>query len=129
MARILFPTLKKFRERKNGIPSSLPAFENCRDRNPTEEEEQLAIKQWDGILDAMIFSFEQLTLHDEGEDQFWLQKPILDLSDHPEDKGKMFIPVRWKRRGKLDQEGLRRHRQRIQDGLNLFAQYYRDLWI
>lgn len=83
--------------------------------------------RYDWVLDEMIWAFEQLN-DDKNEDKFWKERPEIDLDDYPEDEGETFVPLRWKKEGVCDWEGLRKHQERIQNGCRLFGKYYQTLW-
>lgn len=83
--------------------------------------------RYDWVLDEMIWAFEQLT-NDKNEDQFWKERPEIDLEEYPEDEGKETVPLRWKKEGVCDWDGLRKHQERIQNGCRLFGKYYQTLW-
>lgn len=108
LALIIVPCLKQLRDTNHGHPSDL-----------TEEE-------WINIQNKMIWAFEQI-LDNDNEDQFFSGKadiyfeeiPGTDLSELKRGPKDTF---------KLDYEGLARHREMIQEGLDLFAKYFRDLW-
>lgn len=97
---IILPMLKQLKATKHGYPVGL-----------TE-------KKWDAILDKMIWSFEQVVTGYE-DSQFWIVKPELELDGSE---------VIWKVEGKLDKRGMKRHHQKIDEGLELFGKYYRYLW-
>jgi len=82
--------------------------------------------EWDEIMDKMIWSFEQIQL--DWEDQYWITKPEIDFADHPEDEGKDTYPLRWKVKGECDWDGRSKHADRIQEGFDLFGQFFQNLW-
>jgi len=136
LAEIILPMLIQLKETKHGTPCNVPIYDehpNMWDGSPMTDEEydrilEIGEKQWDDILDQMIWSFTQLNLKDDGEDQFWRQHPEIDFDEYPEDKGKPSTPLRWKVEGDLDFEGLKAHRAKVQKGLELFGKYYSNLW-
>jgi len=83
LAKIILPMLKQLKATKHGIPY-----------NMTE-------KKWNGIMDEMIWAFEQITL-DGNDDQFWTDG--------------------------IDWDGMKVHYTRIDKGTALFGKYYRSLW-
>lgn len=94
LALIISPMLKQLKETKNGVPGCMPAFDNDFydwNTHPEEAEAQLkeAEKQWNEILDKMIYSFDKII-----SDDFY------DNRSDP----------------------------KIQEGIDLFAKYYFDLW-
>jgi hypothetical protein len=62
------------------------------------------------------------------EDKYWKVHPELDLTKHPEDEGKKFIPIRWKVEGEYDRYGRKEHQERIDNGFRLMGKYYQTLW-
>jgi hypothetical protein len=137
LAILILPMLKQLRDTKHGSPGHMPAFEYTSNSAQLsfpfyEEGDELAWQtgheQWTAIMDEMIWTFEQLQPDYDWEDQYWLVHPEMDLDEYPEDDGKIAHPVRWKVEGKCDWEGRRLHGERIQKGLELFGQYYNNLW-
>lgn len=60
LGEIIVEGLTKFKEDLNSIPSSfLPS-----NRNPTEEEENLAFIEWSNAIDKMILSFSDVDTHE-----------------------------------------------------------------
>lgn len=145
LAMIILPMLKKLKERKHGSPmvddEDVPEHLRCPNNSSNEsvqydlfagEELDKMVwdsyhKKWEWVMDQMIWSFEQ-KLDDNWEEQYWIEKPKLDLTDYLEDEGKECIPVRWEVEGKCDWEGRRRHQEKIDNGLRLFGKYYNGLW-
>jgi hypothetical protein len=84
--------------------------------------------RYDWMLDELIWTFEQLADEDNGEGQFWEEHGEIDWSEHPEDKGKTSRPLRWLKESKVDWEGLRKHQERVSNGVRLFGKYYQTLW-
>ena len=137
LAPIILPMLKMLKEKKHGTPISMPAYEYSSELNGTQvafdfyaESDDLCSdlgqKQWDEIMDKMIFAFE--SFNNDWEEQFWKQKPELDLDKRPEDEGKIIVPLRWKVEGNCDWEGRRMYAERIQEGLDLFGKHFQSLW-
>jgi hypothetical protein len=75
-------------------------------------------KRWDYVLDEMIWSFTQLSMNDH-ESQFFDHS----LANNPKDDLDKQVG-----RIKVDRVGLKKHNQRIDNGLKLFGKYYRSLW-
>lgn len=137
LALIIVPMLKQLKETKHGIPqldvlnyqSEHCWPQQCFDFYIEGDKPvfNTAEKEWDEILDRMIWAFEQIILEDTDE-QFWIVKPVLDLNDYPEDDGKNFSPVRWKVEGVYDHDGAKIYYEKMQDGFELFGKYFRNLW-
>lgn len=145
LAMIILPMLKLLKERKHGSPmvddEDVPDHLRC-PNNSSDESMQYDLfageeldkmvwdsyhKKWEWIMDQMIWSFEQ-KLDDNWEEQYWIEKPKLNLANYLEDEGEEFVPVRWEVEGKCDWEGRRRHQEKIDNGLRLFGKYYNGLW-
>ena len=137
LAMIILPMLKQLKATKHGSPGDMPEFSQvsyhssqyCFDFYAEGDDAawDAGHKRYEEILDKIIWSFEQI-LDDHWGDQYWSEKPEFDFDDYPEDEGKEVTPVRWKKEGKCDYEGLTKHQQRINEGLELFGKYYQSLW-
>lgn len=129
LAHIIVPMLKQLKATKNGAPyvemEDVP--EHLRSTNVDEYSvDDKHFERWDWVINEMIFAFEsKLT---DWENQFWKKHPKLDLTDHPEDEGKEFTPVRWLDVGECDYDGMREYEKRIANGFKLFGRYYQGLW-
>jgi hypothetical protein len=149
LALIALPMLKQLKATKHGVPmidyedmpedlqyisraydtravydmldqSQLPEWDDL-----NELEFQRKIKCWDWIMDEMIWAFEQI-LDDNHEEQFYsgesdiywekLENGYSEMKRGPNDTLK------------IDFEGLKKHNERIGNGLKLFGKYYRSLW-
>jgi len=134
---IILPMLKKLRKDKMGAPGGMEGFKY--ESNNTwpqssfdfyPEDDKLAsdagFKEWDEILDKMIWSFEQIQT--DWEDQYWITHPEIDFEDYPEDEGKETTPLRWKVQGECDWAGRAKHAERIQEGFELLGRFYQNLW-
>jgi hypothetical protein len=137
LALIILPMLKQLRDTKHGSPGTMPAFSQtsnsgqyCFDFYAEGDNDawDKGHEQWKEKLDEMIWAFEQLQPDCDWENQYWIVQPELDLSDYPEDEGKLSIPVRWKTEGKCDYEAMKKHSDRIQNGLELFGKHFTSLW-
>jgi hypothetical protein len=112
LAMIVLPMLKQLKETAHGAPACMPEFGQTSNQVQYsfkfyDQEDDKAWKDgfehWKAILDEMIWSFEQL--QPECEEEFTFHKD-----------------------GKFDVEGFEKYNQRIDNGLKLFGQYYRNLW-
>lgn len=137
LALIILPVLKQLKETKHGSSGKIEEFamtseagsQYCFDFYAEDDDKawEAGHKKWDETLDKMIWSFEQI-LDDNWEDQYWTQKPIIDLNDYPEDADSVCKPLRWKQPGICDWDGMQKHQMKIAEGLELFGKHYRDLW-
>jgi hypothetical protein len=146
LALIILPMLKQLKATKHGSPfvddKDLPEelrlhgvgdstqFELEFETHEADSELTWGLheKKWDYVLGEMIWAFEQLQPDSDWEDQYWSVHPELDMKKYPEDEGKLTSPVRWKVEGVCDYDGMRLHRERIDNGLRLFGVYYSGLW-
>lgn len=105
-SKIVLPRLKRFRKNLHGYPSGL-----------TETE-------WGEILDKIIWSFEHC------DDDI---RPIYsDDFDHrfevSESESGMRTYSPMNETGTVDWSPIHKHNEQVQEGLLLFAKYYRNLW-
>lgn len=107
LALIIVPLLKRMKIEKDGAPfvddADVPWY--LRDNVNKQDEDGLSIshfKKYEWLLDEIIWTFEQ------------------------------FIDWEWEMRyydkNKFDKVGYNRHNESIENGLRLFAKYYRTLW-
>ena len=108
LALIIHPLLIKFSEQPHGYPADL-----------TEDE-------WDTIIDKMIFSF-SCSLDSDWEDQFYINTR-LDSTESLDDSIKSLKIIDNFSDLKFDKEGYEKFVEKIDEGLSLFAKYYRHLW-
>jgi len=95
----ILPRLRAFREMKRmGVCPGSMCPESKPVTTTSEEYEKKMIKQWNDTLDKMIFAFEYMKKDDEGK----------NLTESYEEDFK-----NW---------------DKVQEGLELFAKYYLDLW-
>lgn len=125
LSLIIEPMLKQFKATKGGHPcvgNDIP--EGCKTCS--------CQKDWDIILDKMIFAFE--SLNNDYEDQYYSGK--IDIVWTPIDaKGNETPDGEYRRMDKgpndthkFDVEGWKNHEARIQEGLELFGKHFRNLW-
>lgn len=146
LALIILPALIDLKNAKQGVPVEFASVGGEYDSGPQvcfefynetyNEAFELGIKQWEEVLDKMIWSFQQLV-----EDDYHNQYHHGELKwDWAENKEEMFNPFtgqieksysiidlnpgeHW-----YDSEGHKLHEERIQEGLELFGKYYTSLW-
>lgn len=104
-AKYIIPRLKKFKELNNGYPGT---------------EEVNTPEKWDEALDKMIQAFEYVIDLDE----YWLDDPRYDYTDIMFGDNKEFYE---KIKENKITEDIRRLAA-INEGLQLFAKYYMNLW-
>lgn len=145
LAYIVLPNLLLLKEVKHGVPSefvevggadyeSQGSFDFYKETH--NESWNLGSKKWDEVLDKMIWSFYQLafvdynSLYHHGIGEYELIE-LEKLSANPL-SGKMEKLYEMVDKNKndhwFDTVGLMCHEERIQEGIELFAKYYRNLW-
>jgi hypothetical protein len=105
LALIILPALKAFKADPHcGTPGKifdLISPPEGEDNMYSDEQYEEAQKLWIGIVDKMIFAFTAMT-DEHAEDAFY--------------------------RNGVDHSGLTTHHTRIDEGLELFGKYFRNLW-
>lgn len=145
LALIILPALIQLKEVKHGVPSEFAEtggedYQDQRSFDFYKEDNDWAFeqrcKQWDEVLDKMIWSFEQL-VKDDYSDQYHHGK--IDMDWVKTDKtypnpitGKMEATYQMVDKNPdehwYDSVGHQLHEARVQEGLELFGKYYRSLW-
>lgn len=132
LSLIVVPMLKQLKETKHGAPwtddedvpehlrsTAAPAKENDWD---TDENHFL---RWDWIMDEMIWAFEQ-------DNNDWEEKYYSGVVDMRKEEVEGSNCVRLvdgpNHTFKVDEEGSKKHHERIKNGRRLFAKYYDGLW-
>lgn len=130
LALIVVPMLKQLKETQQGAPhvdmEDVPEELRTEARIDPYDVDENHFKRWQYVLDEMIFAFE--SKNTDWQEQFWKHPPRLDLSEHPEDEGKEFRPLRWLDTGECDWDASRNYQLRISNGFRLFGKYYEGLW-
>jgi len=126
---IILPMLKLLKDQKHGAPftddEDVPEGMNLKSTEapPLEHEwdtDDNFFKRWDWIMDEIIWTFEQLTSENNNENRFYDRSECTEDSEDIHDWLKSKI--------KIDQEGLKKYNERINNGLRLFGKYFRSLW-
>ena len=134
LALIILPMLKQLRDTKHGSSGRMPGFQQTSNLGQSsfpfyaegdDAAWEAGHKQWDEIMEKMIWSFEQV-LDDNWEDQYWIEKPKIDWEAMNNDAVSQELV--WKKRGVCDWDAREKHQERINEGLRLFGEYYEDLW-
>lgn len=136
MAMIIYPALLQLKVVKHGVPSEFAEVggEDWHNQlsfdfytETVNESFELSSKKWDDILDKIIWSFQQLSVENEHDDKYhhgeikisWTEEDRLGHSTMIDENP----TEHW-----YDHVGHRLHEDRIQEGLELFGRYYRNLW-
>ena len=108
-AKWVLPRLKKLNEIKKTFPSNI---------NDIKDNEE-----WTKIIDKIIWSFEHL--HDEPDVIYPDDYNRSVLVKEYEDGSREYINQDER---KPDFSAIHEHRKKVQEGIDLFAKYYTDLW-
>jgi hypothetical protein len=146
LALIIYPMLIQLKESKQGVPGDFvndvggedyteqDSFDFYKETHKEAFDE--ACKRWDDVLDKMIWSFYQL-IDDDWDSQYHHGKAEYDWKEtdrlYPNPVTGVMEPTyqmvdknpdeHW-----YDSVGHRMHEARIQEGLELFGKYFRNLW-
>jgi len=144
LALIILPALLELKEKKHGIPSDFADaggadYENQDSFDFYKESHNWAFvekcKEWELVLDKMIWSFYQIVNDDDskyhhGDPKYdWVKTDdqfTNPLNGKTEDTFRMVDTNpkdHW-----YDANGHRMHHERIREGLELFGKYYQHLW-
>ena len=132
LSPIILPILKELKKNKHGapfiddedVPPKLRANRDVYKGNADpdlhkiyDDVDKKFFKRFDYVLDEMIWTFEQLSMDDHAGKFYNFTK-----SNKEKDLNKSIRKI------KVDRVGLRKHNERIDNGLRLFGKYYRGLW-
>jgi hypothetical protein len=134
LSPIILPMLKQLKADKHGSPyvedDDVPAklrskplpvkpsnLSKDQDVHKISEDPKFH-RRWDYVMDELIWTFEQLSNWDNDSKFFDHTK-----ANNPEDDLNKQV-----RKIKVDHKGLKKHHDRIDNGLRLFGKYYRALW-
>ena len=145
LAMIIYPMLLQLKATKHGVPGDFAetggedyASQDSFDFYKEDQNEMFEKKceQWDEVLDKMIWSFQQIA-EDNYDDKYHHGEPKYDWV---ETKDTMLNPMTGKMEKMFqmvdknpdehwyDSVGHLEHEARIQEGLDLFAKYFKNLW-
>lgn len=132
LAMIIVPVLKGILNGKHSAPSvsddDVPEKYKSTSAAPVSEHEtdDLWFRRWEYVLSEMIWAFEQYLIdwesqYETGEMHYVTEEtyPGSQLYKFVEGPNHTF---------KTDQDKILEHKQRIDNGLRLFAKYYNSLW-
>lgn len=154
LAVIILPMLKQLALYKHGSPEvdleDVP--EHLRTTNTEDYDSQTVFEfynesdtkdlpdlhtRWDWVLSEMIWTFEQLQPDCDWEDQYrsgnidlkWKKSEKTYFNEVTQKEEHTYEMVRGPNDTyKLDMEGMKKHQDRISNGLRLFGKYYQSLW-
>jgi len=146
LSHIILPVLEQLRETKQGAPfvDKKDVPKELHDKKLTKKQKEQGevgenhFKRWDYILDAMIWSFREITEDKPGEEQFFTGESDTvwtRVDVHGNEVDKDYDGVIYYRMDQgpndtreIDWEGLQAYEDRIDYGLRMFGKYYRGLW-
>lgn len=145
LAKVIYPALLQLKQTMHGVPNEFAEVggedyldQKCFDFYTDDRQEMFEkrCKDWNEILDKMIWSFQQLSeenyseLYHHGEPKYdWVKTDRL----YPNPiTGKMEATFQMVDKNPeehwYDHVGHLLHEERIQEGIDLFGKYYRNLW-
>jgi len=125
LAPIILPMLVQLKETKHGapmvdmedVPKELRATKAQQNKYAKGGDvDPKHFERWDWIIDEMIYAFEQKN-RDHWEEDYY--GPYIES----EDKRELFGRFEW-----IDDEGRKKHQERMSNGFRLFGKYYENLW-
>lgn len=123
LAHIVVPMLKQLNETKHGAgfvdDEDVPECVGLRSTEAPPKEhdwdtDDNHFKRWDYVLNEMIWAFEQ-KITDDWEQQYY------KFENDP--TAMLGMKLVWK-----DDEGRKKHQERMSNGFRLFGKYYEGLW-
>ena len=145
LAYIIYPALLELRMMKHGVPADFAnvggedwneqgCFDFYKETHDWAFNEK--IKEWDEIMDKMIWSFQQLIWDNEESFHYGKigkfkvvktgQTMLNPVTNQVEELSQIVDPDPTSHY--FDVDGYNIYQERIQEGLDLFAKYYRSLW-
>ena len=125
LAPIILPMLIQLKKEKHGAPNVDPK-DVPKELRPTTKWKKAYegdgttdpkfFERWDWILDEMIWAFEQ-KCRDHWEEDYY--GPYIESKD----KRELFGRFEW-----IDDEGRKKHQERMSNGFRLFGTYFENLW-
>jgi len=125
LAPIILPMLVQLKETKHGAPNVDPK-DVPKELRPTTKWKKAYegdgttdpkfFERWDWVMDEMIWAFEQ-KCRDHWEEDYY--GPYIESKD----KRELFGRFEW-----IDDEGRKKHQERMSNGFRLFGKYYEALW-
>ena len=131
LAHIIVPMLKKIKEDKHGAPyvddEDVPDILKSTAEPPKENDYDVDanhFKRWDWVVDEMLWAFEQKLVH--WQEQYYSGEHDIVWKKSGEDA---FVTEKGPNDTfKIDEEGMKKHQERITNGYRLFGKYYDCLW-
>lgn len=126
LSLIILPMLKQLQGKKYGSPlvdnEDVPT--QLRHGDPDGYDNWVHYK-WEFVLNEMIWAFEQ-NIDDDWQDQYVHGTPTYKWVEREDDTDEFVITNPkdyW-----IDNEGMDKHRERMNNGFRLFGKYFQSLW-
>jgi len=144
---IILPMLEKLREAKHGSPmvdaEDVPEYLRMTGHEDWSQQQQfkfddqeqyekdsweINMHRWDWVIDEMIWTFKQLQPDYDWEEIY--RSGVMDIAWLPDSINSDYKIMSHgpNHTYKIDEEGTRKHQERINNGLRLFGKYFQNLW-
>jgi hypothetical protein len=140
LALIIVPALKVLKKKKQGAPfvknEDVPKHLRATDEEMKINDagggdtDKHYFDRWDWVLDEMIWAFQQ-KLEDWEESYYSGETDVnwIKIKEKDEEGEDMYEMVNGPNHTfEVDMEGTKKHQKRIDEGIMLFAKYYKGLW-
>lgn len=132
LSLIIVPMLKQLKETKHGAPftddEDVPEHLRSTAAPPKKDEwdtDDNHFLRWDWIMDEMIWAFEQD--NNDWEEKYY--SGVVDIrTERVVESAYLRLVDGPNHTFKVDEEGIKKHQERINNGRRLFAKYYDGLW-
>lgn len=133
LAYIIVPALKLLKDTKHGfglvddsdVPEELKSTSDPMKKTDEGVDENW-FKRGDYVLDEMIWAFSQ-HVDPDWTSQYYSGETDFEFEEV--DNSSLFeLKVGPNHSFQVDREGIKKHQERIDNGLRLFAKYYNNLW-
>lgn len=133
LAMIVVPMLKQLKTATPGAPyvddSDVPKGLRSTSAPPKEDDcniDGFHFMRWEWVMEEMIWAFEQHHPDCDWENQYFSGTPDYLFEKLPSGNSEM-------KKGpnhtfKCDEQGMKKHQDRITNGIRLFGKYYQNLW-
>lgn len=136
LALIILPLLKQFKENLHGYPNvdinDIPEEIKLSNKDSEENCWEKEMVYWIWILDEMIWTFEQLQPDYNWEEQYYSGEcDIYFEAVEPDENGKSTLHQLNNGPNHtftFDEDAIKKHQERINNGLRLFGKYFQTLW-
>lgn len=146
LSHIILPVLEQLRETKQGapfvdlddVPKELHGKKLTKKQLENGEVDDKHHERWDYVLDAMIWSFREISKDMPGEEEFftgesdivWTKVDVHGNEVNDDHDGMIYYRMDKGPNDTthFDKEGYNAYSERVDYGLKMFGKYYRGLW-